>query len=750
MTRSAPSTAPMSAPHARRATRGPATLLVLASLLASLAACGSDAPHSTPGGHGAPTAPAPSWLHLVELYEPDASDLPRELARTADWSASLEAIDGEAWLVVDIEPSAWTASAIPGLYAAPSPLPPSMVDLDQQVFLTCDEQDLTRMSLRDGRAYDPTLTNAFGLLGGEVVVRRGQGVAAPRHATLRARAPLGRPDGSRWRVESGRFSGDGFVVLPGDAQSFVVPAGEDRRLSFGHFVSEPMDLDDEVELVVKQDGAVLWSRTVGHAEVDPDGHFDAGFVALADTDRATTLEFSASGPFCFCGFTSPVVGPDLGDAAPGEALDGRPNVVLFVADTFRADNLVDYRMLADAPEDAIVHPALERLVERSVRFHNSWAASTWTLPSHASMFASMLPLQHRALEQLTTLPQQAHVVAEVMRAAGYRTAAVTDGVYLKPTFGLAQGFEEFDQISVDAPRPLDRARALLERGDGRPSFLLVHTYYPHSPFQPTASARAAIGFEGGPPNSDALIAEVLAELEASAGAEDLERPEGCATLERLYRAQIVDFDREFASWMERFDDLGWNASTHLLFTSDHGEAFGDHGHFGHAGLPWESQARVPLLWSGPNVAPGVRTDPASGIDLAPTIAAVAGVAPSGQWQGRDLTEVRDGGHVWGSKFWVQRDSIERIEHERSFLTDGRFKLHTLEDGDAPYAFDLERDPDELVRLERGDPRWPTELDGVLADELEGVETALLPVTPLAHPSEDTLGALRAMGYLGDD
>lgn len=717
---------------------------VLAPLLFALTACG-DSGEETPS-----TGPdAPRWLHLVEQYEPDTDELPRELARSDGWTARLEAIDGGVWLTVDFEPEVWTETSLPGVIAAPSPLPPSMVDLDQQVFLTCDGVDLERRSFTDTSAYADDVTGVFGMLGDQVLVRRGDASGAPRAATLRARAPLGRPDGSRWHVDSGRFSGDGFFVLPGDARSFTIPAGTDRRLSFGHFVSAGIEADDRIEFTIEQDGEVLWQHRVGADDVGTAGHFAAGHVDLNDADTSTELNFVVDGPFCYSGFTSPVVGPDLGDAPASHVLDGRPNIVLFVADTFRADNLVDYRMLADAPEDTIVYPALERLVDQSLRFQNNWAASTWTLPSHASMFSSLLPLQHRAVEALMVLPQQAHVIAEVMRGAGYRTVAVTDGVLVTSTAGLAQGFEEFDQISVDAPQPLDRARALLERGDGRPSFVLVHTYFPHTPFQPTADARAAIGYEGEEVTSRNLVEPAQRQLQELAARGEGGTSDACRTLERLYRAQVLDFDREFDAWMERFDAHGWRDSTHLFFTSDHGEAFGDHGHFGHGGLLWESQARVPLLWLGPGVEPGVRTDPSSGIDLAPTMAALGGARPSDRWQGRDLGAVREGGHVWASKYWLQRGEDERPERRRSIVTDGRFKIHSMENGGTPYAFDLDVDPDELARFGPDDARWPVELGRIYERELTAIETAHLPDTHLTHPSDDTLGALRAMGYLED-
>lgn len=728
-----------------------ATVLMLA-VLAVLVACGPQATDSEPGADvGSNSGPgrAPAWDLLVESYEPPLESLPFQVADEAHWRATIDAANGgEPWLVAELDAGAWTRTPLPDVWAAPSPIPISMSQLDADVFMETDGTRIERVSAEDRARIATADGPVFAIVGSEIVARFGPANGVPSRAVLGARAPLGRPDGPRWRVDAGRFTGDGFFVLPGLAESFTIAAGADRHLSFGAFTTLAATADDDLVLRIEQDGTEIWRRRVTADELTSTDTFANFRVDLSDAADPSTLRFSAEGPFAFCGFAAPVVGPRVDPALPGVAHDGRPNLVLFSADTFRADNLADQRT-ADATGPFAPAPALEALVDRSLRFANSWSGSTWTLPSHATMFTSLLPVQHGATEKNHRLARSARTLAEVLRDAGYRTVAVTDAVFVRSVFGLDQGFDLFDQVGSNAPAPLDRAREILATGDGRPTFLFVHTFFTHTPFVPSQDALDALGSDLDVidvPRSIELIGRAQSDLR---GATDPAWQPTAAfrELEERYRAQVHDFDTEFASWYARFDELGWPATTHLFFTSDHGESFGDHREWGHGGALWESQTRVPLLWSGPGVEPGVRADASSGIDLAPTMATLAGVPLPASWQGRDLALPDQGAVAWSSISWT-RGTAASIRSLRHFaLSDGRFKLHARqEEDDATFAFDLGNDPLELAPLRPGDVRWPSELAAAFASERARREAVVLPVRVLEHRSEGVLEQLEALGY----
>jgi arylsulfatase A-like enzyme len=670
--------------------------------------------------------------------------MPSIVASGLGWVARLETADSRLWLRVEYSSEAWEATPIPGAWSAPRVVPSSAISLGSSAVAYANEQELTRIASSDQAAMRRATTNVFTFVGDDFVIRTDADNGPPSSAVLMTSAPLGRPDGSRWFVESGRFAGNGFLLLPGAHETFHLAGGRDRDLSFGHFASAVEGDSPPVTMQIHQDGDLLWERTIDVTALDALGILDHERVALWDSDTATELTFTSAGGLAYSGFASPVVGPRVDPKAPARALDGRPNLVLFVADTLRADTLELYRSLADSPTDYECE-ALEALANRSTAFVNSWATSTWTLPSHASMFTSLLPAQHGAYHSLGSLDRSARTLAETLRAAGYRTAAVTDGGYVTAAFGLAQGFETFDQVPQVFDRTLDRARHILETGDGRPTFLFVQTYYPHAPFEPSAAAHAELGL-GLEPTSQEEIARASRDLVVLSNEGRATRDVGAAVLLRsIYRAQVLDFDDEFGDWFDTFEHFGWDDASHLFFTSDHGEPFGDHNQVFHGSEPWESQTRAPLLWSGPGVVPSVRDDVASGIDLAPTFAQLAGAPVPEAWRGRDLAEVDPEALAWAHVV----PSAAR-DHDGLVLMDRRSKLFVHSDRSERLGFDLVDDPDEEHELDPLEAAWPARLAAALDARESEARTAVLPPTEMKDASPDLLKHLREMGYLGDE
>ena len=116
--------------------------------------------------------------------------------------------------------------------------------------------------------------------------------------------------------------------------------------------------------------------------------------------------------------------------------DDAPNIILISIDTLRSDRLGCYG------NSAPTSPNLDRWRQQAVLFENAVAQAPSTLPSHATMFSSLLPEHHGALwSRRTKLPASIPILTTELRAAGYRTAAFTGGGQIAPEFGLARGFE---------------------------------------------------------------------------------------------------------------------------------------------------------------------------------------------------------------------------------------------------------------------------------------------------------------------
>ena len=135
---------------------------------------------------------------------------------------------------------------------------------------------------------------------------------------------------------------------------------------------------------------------------------------------------------------------------PAQAV-ARPSILLVTLDTTRAD--------AIGPEaTGIETPSFTGLAARGRRFRQAYATVPETLPSHASMLTGLLPAGHGVHENARFLSRDRVLVAERLRAAGYRTAAFVSSFVLARRFGLARGFELYDDELPSGCGRADRRR----------------------------------------------------------------------------------------------------------------------------------------------------------------------------------------------------------------------------------------------------------------------------------------------------
>ena len=276
----------------------------------------------------------------------------------------------------------------------------------------------------------------------------------------------------------------------------------------------------------------------------------------------------------------------------------RPNVLLITLDTTRADRLGCYGGPAG------ITPAIDALAREGVRFAQADSPVPLTLPAHATLLTGLLPLHHGLrVNGAGSLPAGQETLATRFADAGYRTAAVVGSFVLDSRFGLDRGFASYDDaMDLDADgaageQPQRRASAVvdaalrwLEGPDERPFFLWVHLFDPHAPYEPPQSHRRFGAYEGEIAYMDAQIGRLTARI-----------------------------DRK---------------KTIVAIVGDHGESLGEHGEQQHGLLLYESTLRVPFIIAAPDVAPRVVNQPVGTVDLAPTIAALAGLTLKGD--GRDL------------------------------------------------------------------------------------------------------------------
>jgi arylsulfatase A-like enzyme len=558
--------------------------------------------------------------------------------------------------------------------------------------------------------------------------------------------------GAPGRVQGWRFSGDGIQLWPGEIVSWTLDIPPDSMLRFAT-AWEPLPVRTTAgELVfrVSLDGEeLLADREDSSRQASARWHA----VPLPREGRGSArLSFSVDGVPVRANFLAPIVGPvEVG--CPGQRPWGadRPDVVLFVADTFRADNLEIYG------GDPVLTPALNALARRARCHLQAWSVAPATLPAHASLFTGLFPGQAGISSRTSRVPDELVTLAECLAARGYRTGAITDSGFVSQGFGLDQGFAFFDESRSRLAATGERALGFLDADDGRPVFLFVHTYRAHRVYEVSAETRAALGQTLGLAGEAQEVEGELLELANSLGFA-IEMPPDAppevglareaapivSQLRALYRGGVVDLDRGFGSFLAELEARGLFASGYLVFTSDHGEAFAEHGELYHSRTLFEEKTRIPLLLAGKGIQAGVVREPTSLIDLPATIAELCGIRPPAAWLGSSLFELPRERPIF---------SFEADQHDPDptfAVIDGARKLIGLErprvDQEPLFAaFDLARDPGESRDLARSGEAWPREM---LQRFRPVIDSMLVPasVGDSAEISPDKLEELRALGY----
>jgi len=258
--------------------------------------------------------------------------------------------------------------------------------------------------------------------------------------------------------------------------------------------------------------------------------------------------------------------------------------LLVTLDTTRADVV-----------DAAITPNLARLAGEGRRFSQAYATAPMTLPSHTSMLTGEYPSTHGIHENSRALSEKQPVVAAELKAAGYSTAAFVSAFVLDRQFGLARGFDEYDDVfggganERSAGETTARALAWLAKAPAGPLFVWVHYWDAHAPYAPPEPFRSR--FRDAP-----------------------------------YRGEVAYVDRELGRLLAAFEARAGVGAWRVLVVGDHGEGLGEHGEAQHGNLLYQATMRVPLVLAGEGVAKGEVMAPVSTRRVHDTLLAWAGLA----------------------------------------------------------------------------------------------------------------------------
>jgi len=451
----------------------------------------------------------------------------------------------------------------------------------------------------------------------------------------------------------------------------------------------------------------------------------AVFAAVVVTPYVRRLFLALLLPVLLLGCTSPAEMP-------------RPNVVLISIDTLRPDHLGAYGYAR------ATSPSIDALAAGGVLFENALSPSSWTLPAHASLLSGVSPYRHGAVAATARIRDDVPLLAELLRAHGYHTAAFVNAPFVSRTYGFARGFERFEQRFERKRR--DTAERHQQVLDGvaalePPFFLFVHYMDVHSPFRPPREFNRFAKDR----HSVAVLKDLgqgsIFTLQRGIRAGRLEiSAEAVQRFEDLYDDEILAMDAKIGELVTVLRARFQNAI--VILTSDHGEEFLEHGSIGHGDTLYEEVLRVPLIVAGPGVVQGARApELVSLLDIVPTVLEWLGAPRPAGLEGRSLAPMlaeRAGN--------ARRDVMLALHtgaHDGSValrgMRDEARKLIRDDYAKRTEFYDLASDPAECHSLA------PQATDAKLEQALARLGVPETVAAP--KPDAETVESLKALGYL---
>jgi arylsulfatase A-like enzyme/uncharacterized membrane protein YbhN (UPF0104 family) len=458
--------------------------------------------------------------------------------------------------------------------------------------------------------------------------------------------------------------------------------------------------------------------------------------------------------------------PPSRSAAPPApaALEDRPNLILVMVDTLRADHLSCYG--AEQPT-----PNLCRVATDGGTVFKGFSHASWTKPATASLLTSLVPTSHQAMSKTAALPDEIETLAEALQSHGYATAGIVSNTNLTEAFGFSQGFDEYQYLGPDYLFGAEesssklvlyqilrriwftavpglrfgdfyqdsvvvngRADDFLERHQDSRFFLFLHYMDPHDPY-----FRHPYDGYGFARASNQHPAPALAE-----------------EMQELYRGEIAYLDENFGRLLGKLEALGLYDDTVIALVADHGEEFNEHGGFWHGLTLYEEQIHVPLLvkWEKgePLAAPEVRDIPARLIDVAPTLLSRAGAPVPDAMQGQDLA-----GDL-STRSETDQLVFAEENHEGNVLRairGARWKWIEANEGNPRglatlELFDVSADPGEQENLAEREPGTALELRRHADGQELAAQQGQVGEAKAAAISDEERASLCALGYLTGD
>ena len=432
----------------------------------------------------------------------------------------------------------------------------------------------------------------------------------------------------------------------------------------------------------------------------------------------------------------------------------RPNVILILVDTLRADHLSTYGY--DLPTAV----GLDAFARDATRFESCYAPAPWTSPSVASLMTGMFTARHRTNAHGARLPGEILTLPELLQQNGWHTAGWSFNPEVSTVTGFDQGFDEWDGYLGDATHYLDitemlaRVSRWLDDAPEQPFFLYLQPMNCHGPYRVPARGQARL--LGRPPSD--RFRYYGPEMKAVLDARDYSGVD-----DALVQSMVEQYDTairwstdQIGRFLQNLRERGLYDDALIIITADHGEELQEHGGFSHGYSFYEEVLHVPLLVKLPGQTKSrIVTERVSLTDLYPTLVDLLELDVPQLLDGRSLAAALRGAPGEGSgplrtrlhqSRWTQRCNGRAI-------VSGKYKLIDLErDWTNPeprkLLFDLELDPGEKRDLAASRPDVVRRLESQLDDHFSHYKSLAFdaPENVLDQMDQERL---KALGYLDD-
>jgi hypothetical protein len=302
-----------------------------------------------------------------------------------------------------------------------------------------------------------------------------------------------------------------------------------------------------------------------------------------------------------------------------ESNNKKPHVFIYLPDTVRADHLGIYKYWR------ATSPYLYEFSKDSLLFNNCFANASWTKAAVGSILTGLYPNKHHGEDEREKVSNEAQFLSEILRTNGYSTVYLTSNGNASSAFNFDQGNDFYKLVGKERKNQFYSSKEinseffkLIEDNPGlteKPLFAFLHTIDPHDPYTPKAPFLKFVEFDKTRQNLRRVRNALNKKYSGTLSQKDLDY------MMSLYDCEILHNDHSFGKFIEFLKSEDLYEDSMIIFVSDHGEQFHEHGNFRHGRSIYNEEIHVPLVIKFPGGKyGGTKSDVyVSQVDILPTI-----------------------------------------------------------------------------------------------------------------------------------